>query len=126
RGSCRGPDGGAGAERRGGAQAHPQEGPQVGLIAGRVGPPPARSGRVRCGAMAIDFTLSPELEAIRARVRTFIDEVVRPGEARIGDPDEIERDEYLRILFGMRDRAKEEGLWLPHMPEEWGGMGLGH
>jgi acyl-CoA dehydrogenase len=73
--------------------------------------------------MAIDFTLSPELEAIRERVRTFIDEVVRPGEAQLGDPDEIERDEYLRILFGMRDRARDEGLWLPHMPAEWGGMG---
>ena len=31
--------------------------------------------------MAIDFTLSPELEAIRARVRDFIQNVVRPGEA---------------------------------------------
>ena len=26
----------------------------------------------------------------------------------------------------MRKRAREGGLWLPHMPEEWGGMGLGH
>ena len=33
--------------------------------------------------MAIDFTLSPELEAIRDRVRTFINEVVKPGEAAI-------------------------------------------
>ncbi len=26
----------------------------------------------------------------------------------------------------MRKAAKEWGLWLPHMPEEFGGMGLGH
>ena len=26
----------------------------------------------------------------------------------------------------MRAKAQEEGLWLPHMPKEWGGMGLGH
>ena len=26
----------------------------------------------------------------------------------------------------MRKEAKEWGLWLPHMPKEWGGMGLGH
>ena len=31
--------------------------------------------------MAIDFTLAPEHEAIRLRVREFIDDVVKPGEA---------------------------------------------
>ena len=76
--------------------------------------------------MSIDFTLSPELEAIRLRVREFMDEVVRPTEQKIGDPEELERAEYIKLLFGMRDKAKAEGLWLPHMPEECGGMGLGH
>ncbi len=76
--------------------------------------------------MPIDFSLSPEIEALRVRVREFIDTVVRPGEAQIEDVDDLGRDDYLRILFGMRDEAKAAGLWLPHMPEEWGGMGLGH
>src|SRR5262249_48780079 len=76
--------------------------------------------------MAIDFTLSPELEQIRLRVRDFIQNVVRPGEERIGDPEKVERSEYLRLLLEMREQAKEAGLWLPHMPKEWGGMGLGH
>ena len=31
----------------------------------------------------IDFSLSPELEAIRQRVRTFIADVVKPAEERI-------------------------------------------
>ncbi len=26
----------------------------------------------------------------------------------------------------MRREARERSLWLPHMPEEYGGMGLGH
>ena len=26
----------------------------------------------------------------------------------------------------LRTKAQEAGIWLPHMPEEWGGMGLGH
>ena len=26
----------------------------------------------------------------------------------------------------MRQQARDAGIWLPHMPEEWGGMGLGH
>src|SRR6185436_11409389 len=75
--------------------------------------------------MAIDFTLSPELEQLRLRVRDFIETVVKPGEAKIGG-DDVERAEYLRILLSMREAAKTVGLWLPHMPAEFGGMGLGH
>ncbi|HEX6420119.1 MAG TPA: acyl-CoA dehydrogenase family protein [Acidimicrobiales bacterium] len=76
--------------------------------------------------MPIDFTLTPELEDIRLRVRTFIDTVVRPNEERMGGTDDIDRADYIRTIFGMREQARKEGLWLPHMPEEWGGMGLGH
>ena len=76
--------------------------------------------------MAIDFTLSPELEQLRLRVRDFIEKVVKPGEAKISDRDEIERGEYIRVLLEMRREAAAAGLWLPHMPKDWGGMGLGH
>jgi len=76
--------------------------------------------------MAIDFTLSPELEDLRLRVRDFIQQVVKPGEEKIGDADKIERGDYIRTLIQMRSEAKAAGLWLPHMPAEWGGMGLGH
>ncbi len=76
--------------------------------------------------MAIDFTLTPELEQIRLRVRDFIEKVVKPGEAKLTTPDKIERADYLRILIGMRKEAHAAGLWLPHMPHEYGGMGLGH
>jgi acyl-CoA dehydrogenase len=79
--------------------------------------------------MAIDFTLSPELEEIRDRVRAFINEVVKPGEAAIegqGDDDPLEGQARIEKLIEMRKKANEAGLWLPHMPEEWGGMGLGH
>jgi acyl-CoA dehydrogenase len=76
--------------------------------------------------MAIDFTLSPEVEQLRLRVRDFIDQVVRPGEAKLGHGDDIERSEYLKVLLDMRKQAKDAKMWLPHMPAEWGGMGLGH
>ncbi len=76
--------------------------------------------------MAIDFTLSPELEDIRLRVRTFVDDVVKPGEAKMADPERMDRKEYLSLLMSMRQAAKDAGLWLPQMPKEWGGMGLGH
>jgi len=79
--------------------------------------------------MAIDFSLTPELEEIRSRVRAFIDDVVRPGGAVIdgeGDAEPLDGKDRIRALVGMRKQAHAEGLWLPHMPTEWGGMGLGH
>ncbi len=75
--------------------------------------------------MSIDFSLTPELEAIRARVRQFIDDVVRPASERI-DTDDLDRQSYVRLLGTLRTHAREAGLWSPHMPSEWGGMGLGH
>ncbi len=78
--------------------------------------------------MAIDFSLTPELEAIRVNVRTFVDEVIRPEEHRIESEKlaETDRRAYYKALVGLRAAAKKAGLWLPHMPTEWGGMGLGH
>ncbi|MEV6032200.1 acyl-CoA dehydrogenase family protein [Nonomuraea sp. NPDC052116] len=73
--------------------------------------------------MAIDFTLAPEHEEIRKRVRAFIQGTVIPAMEEVKEAD---RDAYLRTIFRLRSQAKAEGLWLPHMPKEWGGMGLGH
>ena len=36
------------------------------------------------------------------------------------------RHEYLVTILELHEEAKQAGLWLPHMPVEWGGMGLGH
>jgi acyl-CoA dehydrogenase len=78
--------------------------------------------------MSIDFSLSPELEEIRINVRTFINEVVKPEEQRIESEKlrDTDRRAYVKALIGLRAKAKEAGIWLPHMPKEWGGMGLGH
>jgi acyl-CoA dehydrogenase len=73
--------------------------------------------------MSIDFSLSPELEAIRAKTRDFIETVVLPIELRI---DEEDRGSLIAGIVEMRTEAQRRGIWLPHMPEEWGGMGLGH
>ena len=78
--------------------------------------------------MSIDFSLSPELEEIRLEVRHFIDNEVRPVEQIIEQDklDQTDRDQYVSLLVGMRKKAFSVGLWLPHMPKDWGGMGLGH
>ena len=78
--------------------------------------------------MSIDFSLSPELEAIRLEIRNFIGNEVKPVEEIIERDklDQTDRDQYVSLLVGMRKKAFSEGLWLPHMPKDWGGMGLGH
>jgi len=75
--------------------------------------------------MAIDFSFPPEIEELRERVRTFVAEVVRPGEAVIAE-HEGDRRVLVEEVIKMRQAAVERGLWLPHMPAEYGGMGLGH
>jgi len=83
--------------------------------------------------MAVDFTLPPEVEEIRQRVRDFMDTELRPAEeklyanaatssGRAGEPD---RRDVVGLILEMREKAKEWGVWLPHMPKEWGGLGLG-
>jgi acyl-CoA dehydrogenase len=77
--------------------------------------------------MAIDFTLAPEHQAIRDKVRAFVDDVIVPATKGFDDEGRVlQRDEYIKTILELRQKAQEEGIWLPHMPKEWGGMGLGH
>jgi acyl-CoA dehydrogenase len=75
--------------------------------------------------MAIDFSFPPEIDTLRLKVREFIAEVVRPAEARIAER-EGDRRFLIQSIIEMRVAARDRGLWLPHMPKEYGGMGLGH
>jgi acyl-CoA dehydrogenase len=75
--------------------------------------------------MAIDFSFPEEIELVRHKVREFIDEVVKPAEHEI-ESHEGDRKVLVLQVIKMRKAAQEWGLWLPHMPEEYGGMGLGH
>jgi acyl-CoA dehydrogenase len=75
--------------------------------------------------MAIDFRFPEEIELVRTKVREFCEQVVRPAEKEIAE-HEGERKVLVEQVIRMRRAAQEWGLWLPHMPEEWGGMGLGH
>ncbi len=69
-----------------------------------------------------DFAFSPELEALRREVRAFVDDVVIPAEAAILSEDEKKDRTTLRAL---RERARAAGLFVPHLPTELGGRGLG-
>ena len=70
----------------------------------------------------MDFTLSPELSELRGRVRTFVEERVIPVEQAIVHEDASGDWATLRRL---QAEAREAGLWIPHMPVEVGGLGLG-
>jgi len=72
----------------------------------------------------VDFTLSPEVEDYRRRVRAFVADHVMPVERDSAAYDEHENiaDGPLRAL---RARARAEGLWCFQMPRERGGQGIG-
>ena len=71
----------------------------------------------------MDFTLPPETEDIRKRTRAFIDQHVIPLESDPGNYDAYENIR-LDVLEGVRQKAKQAGLWAPQSPKEFGGMGL--
>jgi acyl-CoA dehydrogenase len=70
--------------------------------------------------MAIDFEIPPEAKAVRERVRQWVQDECIPAETKITD-----KDSYKSVLGDLRGKARAQGLWLPFIPEEYGGMGLG-
>ncbi len=71
----------------------------------------------------MDFTLPPEIEDIRLRVRAFVEQHVLPLEADKENFTEHENIPAAR-LAPVREKAKKAGLWAPQAPKEYGGMGL--
>jgi acyl-CoA dehydrogenase len=74
--------------------------------------------------MAIDFTFEPDVEGARLRMRAFVDDEVRPTEQRLSE-ESSGRGDWRAELDRLRARARALDLWMPHMPKEWGGVGLG-
>jgi acyl-CoA dehydrogenase len=70
--------------------------------------------------MSIDFEIPPEAKAMRERVRQWVKDECIPAESRITD-----KDSYKSVLAELRGKARAQGLWLPFVPTEYGGMGLG-
>jgi acyl-CoA dehydrogenase len=64
---------------------------------------------------------SVDVADLRGRYRAFLEERILPVERELF----AETDEADALLDGLRGRAKEEGLWAPHVPPEAGGTGQG-
>jgi acyl-CoA dehydrogenase len=71
----------------------------------------------------VDFALPPEIEALRRRVREFVNEEVVPLGRERSVYDSFENI-ALDALEGLRAKAKAARLWAPQMPKERGGLGL--
>jgi alkylation response protein AidB-like acyl-CoA dehydrogenase len=65
--------------------------------------------------------MDAELEALRARYRAFMEAHVYPNEAALNRED----DAADALIVDLRDRARAEGLWAPHIGPDAGGTGRG-
>jgi acyl-CoA dehydrogenase len=59
-----------------------------------------------------------EVEELRGRYRAFMEEHVYPNERGLQADD-------LELIRSLQARAREQGLWAPHVPPEAGGTGQG-
>jgi acyl-CoA dehydrogenase len=71
----------------------------------------------------MDFTLTPEIETLRLKVRTFVAENIVPLEVDRSNYDQYENIRA-EVLANLREMTKALGLWAPQMPKERGGLGL--
>jgi acyl-CoA dehydrogenase len=71
----------------------------------------------------MDFSLSPETEALRAKIRDFVEREIMPLES---DPAAYDAHENIALdrLGPLREKAKAAGLWALQMPKARGGQGL--
>ena len=71
----------------------------------------------------MDFTLSPDLQKLRARYRAFARNEVVPLDTT---PESYDEHDNIRedLLEDLRNKAKENALWAPQMPVSRGGQGL--
>ena len=70
--------------------------------------------------MAIDFEIPADAQAVRERVRQWVQDECIPAEKALDNG----RD-FKDLLEELRAKARAQGLWLPFIPVEFGGMGLG-
>src|SRR5438067_4223133 len=73
------------------------------------------------GLSMIDFSLTSEIVALRDRVAAFVRDEVIPLEPEVDEHDGLPPDR----LRHLRDRARDLGIYAPHVGRGWGRLGLG-
>ncbi|MEE2891047.1 MAG: acyl-CoA dehydrogenase family protein [Pseudomonadota bacterium] len=76
-------------------------------------------------------TLDSEINDIRMRTAEIVNSHILPNEQRLwawrsdsANAPEIVRKEAGELRHEIQETVKSAGLWAPHLPEEYGGMGL--
>jgi acyl-CoA dehydrogenase len=73
-------------------------------------------------------TLDDRINDIRGRTAEIVNADILPNEAVLwADADRqtrAERVETLELRAAVKEKVKQAGLWAPHLPKEYGGMGL--
>ena len=68
-------------------------------------------------------SLSDEINKVRLDTAKIVSEHIIPNEDKLGGAAEpAERDQLVQEL---REYVKDSDLWAPHLPKEYGGMGIG-
>ncbi len=73
--------------------------------------------------------LDDRINEIRVRTARIVNEEILPNETKLwsyrdGGLSDQERREIRELRKHIQDIVKKGGLWAPHLPEEYGGMGL--
>jgi acyl-CoA dehydrogenase len=68
-------------------------------------------------------SLSDEVNQIRMDTARIVGEHIIPGEATLGTP--LDNPERQSLVHELQTYVKESNLWAPHLPVEYGGMGIG-
>jgi acyl-CoA dehydrogenase len=71
----------------------------------------------------MNFSLPPDVEALRTRVAQFVHDRILPLEADRANYDEHENI-ALPVLDRVRSEVKAAGMWAPQLPRADGGLGL--
>jgi acyl-CoA dehydrogenase len=75
-------------------------------------------------------TLDDRVNGIRLRTADIINEEILPNEDRIwhyrrgGQASDSDRQQSRKLREDIKQKVKDAGLWAPHLPQEYGGMGL--
>jgi acyl-CoA dehydrogenase len=70
--------------------------------------------------MSIDFEIPAEAKAIREKVRQWVHDECIPAQEKVKDKASFEQ-----VIKDLRTKARAQGFWMPFVPTEYGGMGLG-
>ncbi|MGI9345649.1 MAG: acyl-CoA dehydrogenase family protein [Gammaproteobacteria bacterium] len=81
----------------------------------------APSGRVRMNVSPIEG-LSDGINDIRLRTAAIVNELIVPAEPVLSRVGSSEASDTRRKI---KQRVQQEKLWAPHLPPEYGGMGIG-